>query len=339
LGLGAEALPASETNPAAETTSPALVASNQFLSVQLSNQRAAWQERLTLGPGDVLNVRLFGSPELGSREIVVAPDGRISYLQAHHMMASGLTVDELRQRIEQGLSRFYREPRVIISPVAFHSKKYVVLGAVIEKGVFTLNRPLTIIEAVARARGLGAGASSSRKGSEDADFSRSFLMRGGKQMPIDFERLFGEGDLTQNVALEPNDYLYFAPAARNEVYVLGEVVSPGVVDFNPRSTLISTITAQGGFSPAAWRKKVLVVRGSLARPETFVLNTTDILKGKAPDFRLQRKDIVYVSKSPWHYVGQVVNLAVSAYLSGVAVTWTGETVTPAIGTKPYIPTP
>src|SRR5208283_4283680 len=95
------------------------------------------------------------------------------------------------------------------------------------------------------------------------------------------------------------DFLYFAPASANEIYVLGQVTAPGVVAFLPRTSAMSVIAAAGGFTPEAYRSRVLVVRGSIGHPQTFVVNAAAILSAKQPDFKLQAKDIVYVSKSPW----------------------------------------
>ena len=69
---------------------------------------------------------------------------------------------------------------------------------------------------------------------ELADLERSFLVRNGQRVPVDFERLFERGDLSQNIPLQPDDYLYFALASANEIYVLGEVMMPGVEVFLPR---------------------------------------------------------------------------------------------------------
>ena len=83
---------------------------------------------------------------------------------------------------------------------------------------------------------------------------------------------------------------------------------------------------------------MLIIRGSLRRPETYIVNATEILKGKAPDFRLQQKDIVYVNSSPWAFVGQILNMAISSYTYGVEIVWTGENITrKVINTQPYIP--
>src|SRR5436190_4930508 len=119
-------------------------------------KRAAWQQRLTLGPGDVLNVSLFDRPETARTEISIAPDGRLSFLRTN-VVAAGLTIDELRAKLDQSLGPFYQDPRTIITPVAIHSKKYIILGSVVTRGVFPFDRPMTLIEAIARAGGLETG--------------------------------------------------------------------------------------------------------------------------------------------------------------------------------------
>ena len=59
-------------------------------------------------------------------------------------MATGLTIDELRARFDEALSKYRRTPRTIITPVAFKSKKYFMLGKVTLKGVYTLDHFLPI---------------------------------------------------------------------------------------------------------------------------------------------------------------------------------------------------
>ncbi len=52
-------------------------------------QRAAWQQHLALGPGDVLTFQFYGDTNLTKENVVVGMDGRIGYLQAHDMVATG----------------------------------------------------------------------------------------------------------------------------------------------------------------------------------------------------------------------------------------------------------
>ena len=296
-----------------------------------SAQRAAWQQRLTLGPGDTLNFALYVNDSASQERdnVVVGPDGRVSYLQAVDVMAGGLTVDELRAKMDSELGKYYRLPRTIITPVTISSKKYFVLGSVVNRGVFTIDRPLTVIEAIGRAGGLETGVFE-RNPVELTDLSRSFMVRHGQKLPVDFEKLFQQGDLTQNISVEPDDYLYFASASANEVYVLGYMGSPGIVPFSPNLTAVAAITTRGGFADKSYKSRVLIVRGSLSHPETFVVNTREVIHGKAPDFKLQRGDIVYVSRRPWARAEELLDEGSRAFIEALIVTYTGAKIGPFI---------
>jgi protein involved in polysaccharide export with SLBB domain len=334
LAAGAGFLPAAESEPPAKAAPAPAGGTNLSLSVPAPAKLAAWQERLTLGPGDVLNFALFDQPESVRPEVPIGPDGRISYLHARDIMATGLTIDELRAKVDEALSKYYRNPRTIITPMSYRSKKYYVLGAVPGKGVFIFDRPLSVIEALARSGGLETGIYG-RDTVELADLGRSFLVRNGQRVPVDFERLFQQGDLSQNVPLEPDDFLYFAPAGANEIYVLGEVGSPGVAAFLPRTSTMSVIAARGGPTTAAYMSRVLVVRGSVTHPQTFVVDTAAILSGKKPDFKLQARDIVYISKSPWAKAEEVLDVVATAFIQGFVVNTTSRQVPVGI-TGPWI---
>lgn len=296
-------------------------------------KRAPWQQKLTLGPGDVLNVSVFDRPETIRTEIAIAPDGRLSFLRTN-VLAAGLTIDELRTKLDQALSPFYQDPRTIIIPMAIHSKKYIILGSVATRGVFAFDRPMTLIEAIARAGGLETGVHDQRT-VELADLPRSFMVRNGERVPVDFEKLFARGDLSQNIPLAPDDFLYFASAQANEIYVLGEVTMPGIVAFENRPTALKVIAARGGYTPRAFKSRVLVVRGSLDHPQTFVVDTRAVLGGAQPDFELQPRDIVYVSQNPWKLAGELVDVAARAFIQGFLVEATTLHVGPII-TSPLI---
>lgn len=242
-------------------------------------------------------------------------------------MAAGLTVDELRATLDTALAKFYQSPRSVVIPAAINSKKYLVLGSVVNSGVFPFDRPMTIIEAIARAGGLETGLAD-QKSVELADLSHSFMVRNRQRMPVDFERLFQRGDLSQNIALEPDDYLFFASSLANEIYVLGEVANPGVVSFSPKPTVLNVIASRGGYTQRAFQGRVLVVRGSLDHPQTFVVDTRAVLKGEAPDFKLQPKDIVYVSTNPWKIGAEVVDTALRSFVQGFMVETTNLKVGP-----------
>jgi protein involved in polysaccharide export with SLBB domain len=335
LVCAAGLLPAAEPAPAPPQSEPVAATNMTLSAVATPKKRGQWQQRLTLGSGDTLNIALFDMPDTAHTEVPVAPDGRITFLQARDIVATGLTVDELRAKLDEALGKYYQNPRTVVTPVAFNSKKYFVLGAVVNRGVFTLDRPLTLIEVLARAGGLETGVYE-RNTVELADLAHSFLVRNGQRIPVDFERLFQQGDLTQNIPVEPDDYLYFSLASANEIYVLGEVLAPGVAAFLPRTSVIGAISARGGFTTKAYKQRVLVVRGSLNHPQTFVVNTSAILGAKEPDFRLQSKDIVYVSKNPFVKAEELLDVAASAFISSFLVTTISRKVQPII-TSPVFP--
>ncbi|MBI4661133.1 MAG: polysaccharide biosynthesis/export family protein [Verrucomicrobia bacterium] len=292
-----------------------------------SNQLSPWQERLTLGPGDVLNLSLFGEPDTMKTDVFILPDGRVSFLEAQNVLAAGSTVDELRAKLDEALAKYRRAPHTMISPVAYRSKRFFMLGKIARAGVFTLDQPLTILQAVARAGGLATGLTG---GSvvDAADLSRSFLIRQGKRSSIDLEKLFQQGDLSQNLPIEPDDYLYFAANNLREIYVLGAVNNPGPVAFLPDITAVGAIAGGGGFTEQAWKRRILVVRGSLNAPETFVVNAASVLSAKSPDLKLQPKDIVYVSQRPWIKAEELLDSATQAFVQAAVVVWTGVKVTP-----------
>ena len=317
------------TAPAADQAANALA-----LSGFNARQRAKWQERLTLGPGDVLDISLMDQQDSERKGVVISPDGHLNYLGAQNVLATGLTVDELRDKLDAALGKYYSSPRTIVIPVSYRSKKFFMLGAVKAKGVFLLDRPTSLIEAVAQAGGLETGVFD-RSPTELADLAHSFLVRDGKRVPLDFEKLFLNGDLSQNIQIEPNDYLFFAPASLNEIYVLGSVNIPGPQPWDRTSTVISAITRHGSFSPDAFRQRVLVIRGSLNHPQTFVVNTADILSAREPDFKLEPHDIVYVHSKPWTFAQELLQGAATAFVQAALVTYTGQFIGPLIE-KPFI---
>jgi polysaccharide export outer membrane protein len=293
----------------------------------------SWRERYTLGPGDVINISFYGRSELDRPGVRIAPDGTLSYLQVNSLPVNNLTIDELRMTLESALKKFNRNPRLIITPNELKSKRYVILGKVIDKGVYTLDRPITLLEAIARSRGIETGLFE-QSTVEIADMERSFIIRNGARLDVDFAKLYFEGDLSQNVFLEPQDYIYLASNLSNEYYVFGSVARPGSQGFSNRASVISAVTRREGFTAGAWRDRVLVIRGSLSEPELFVVDVKAILAGAERDFPLEPGDIIYVNDRPWYKVEQILDIAMRNFLKSATSTWVNENVPDAI-TNPW----
>ncbi|BCU79562.1 polysaccharide biosynthesis/export family protein [Luteolibacter sp. LG18] len=296
----------------------------------------SWRKRYELGPGDVLNFSLYGRPELSRKGLRIAPDGTVSYLQAQGVKLSGLTIDEARLAIEGKLGDHFKNPRVILTPEEVGSKRFTILGKVINKGVYTLERPITLVEAVANAGGMETGLFEQNT-IELADLDRSFLSRNGKPLEVNFRRLFLEGDMRQNVEIEPGDFVFIASNITNEYYVLGSVKTPGRQGFSPGATVATAITRRDGFSDKAWLDRILVVRGSLQKPEVHVVDLKKILAAEEKDFPLQPRDIIYVSDKPWSKAEQILGLATEAFISSATASWVNLNVNPASKTNSSSP--
>jgi len=288
-----------------------------------------------LGAGDVLSIQFYGMPDLTRPEVTVAPDGTISYLSATGINVRGKTLTETRAEIESRLAGFYRNPRIIITPISLVSKSYTIMGMVKLAGIFPMDQPLTLIEALSRSGGTVSGLFD-RRYVDLADLERSFIIREGKRLPVNFRKLMLDGDMTQNIPLAPGDYIQIASALANDYFVLGAVKKPGREGFTEGASVMAAIAKRLGFQETAFRERVLIVRGSMTDPQVIVVNTDAILKGDKQDVRLEPKDIVYVSNRPWYKAEQVLDAAVAVFLQASVAAYTGAN-TPVLFRNAIIP--
>ena len=271
----------------------------------------------TLAPGDAIDLAVYGRPELARSGVRVAADGTVSALGLTDVPASGLSLDLLRDDLQRRLAPMLRHPLIEIRPAELTAHRYVILGKVVDRGSFPLDRPVTILEAVARARGLETGL---QGGStvEIADLDHSLLLRDGEALAIDFHALLIDGDLRWNLHLHPGDVLIFPSAMANQVNVLGAVVNPGQQAYADGLTLVPLLARRGGFLERAQRGRVLVVRGNLAAPTVQEIDVERILTGEDPDRRILPGDLVYVPDRPGEELRRLVRVAVTAFASILA---------------------
>jgi protein involved in polysaccharide export with SLBB domain len=177
--------------------------------------------------------------------------------------------------------------------------------------------PITVLEAVALA---GGTLSSSASGTTEdlADLPNSFIVRNGERLPVDLERLLRDGDMTQNIYLQPDDFLYFPSAASRDIYVLGAVRTPKAV---PRqyNTIVGAIAEAGGTIKNAYVTHVAIVRGSLDHPKIAIIDYDKIIHGKAPNVLLEPHDIVYVPFSPYRFISKYLDLVLRTFVRAVAI--------------------
>ena len=211
------------------------------------------------------------------------------------------------------------------------SKQVWVLGRLTRPGIYPIAGPITLLESIALAGGTARSLSDVTT-EELADLRHSFVVRQGNFLPVDFHRLLREGDMTQNIYLQADDFVYVPSSLSQEVYVLGAVRLPRVLPFTDRMTLVAAIANVSGpqrydwlalsdagpFTKDAYLSHIAIVRGSLATPQIAVVNYNDIIKGLAPDVRLEPGDIIYVPNSPYTQLKRYVNLVLNTFVTTVA---------------------
>jgi polysaccharide biosynthesis/export protein len=284
-----------------------------------------------LGPGDQLEIEVMG--DLSTRaSLTVGPDGKIYYYLLPGLDVWGLTLPEARARLGDELKKYVREKPVVSLTLRVVASQHVwVLGRVNSPGIYTLVGPTTLLDAVAQAGGLSSSSAfaslaanvgvnrPSGNTSEAADLSRSFIIRRGRVLPVDFQQLLRDGALSQNVYLQPDDFIFLPSARAAQVHILGAVVQPHSERMTGSLTVVQAIALSGGTEREACLANVAILRGPLAHPQIAIVAVDEILRGKAPDVRLESGDIVFVPLAPQRVLTRYVNLILDTFARTVGV--------------------
>ncbi len=113
-----------------------------------------------VGPGDVLRVNVAGHPELSSTpyktNVLGSPvdgSGTIQLPYIGEVEVSQKTVFEIKKSVEELLKKYLKQPAVDVAVIEFGSQRIYVLGEVENPGMFVLDRPLNVFQALALTGG------------------------------------------------------------------------------------------------------------------------------------------------------------------------------------------
>jgi polysaccharide biosynthesis/export protein len=265
-----------------------------------------------LGPGDQLDVEVTGNAA-SRASVTVGLDGKIYFSLLPGIDVMGLTVDQARARLEEELSKYVIQSKISVSLRVVGSEYVWLVGRMSRPGIYPMAGPMTLLEALTMAGG-AASFPSSVNTVNLADLRHSFVMRQGRALPVNFVSLLQEGDMSQNIYLQPDDFVFIPSSLSQEIYVLGSVRSPSTVPYNDPMTLISAITGANGPADNAYLGHVAIVRGSLNQPQLIEVDYNAVLRGKAPNVTLEPGDIVYVPLSPYRYLTDYADLIVNTFV-------------------------
>jgi len=151
-----------------------------------------------IGPGDVLSISVWKEEGM-QEEVLIRPDGGMSFPLAGDVQAGGKSVVQLQKVLTDKIKQFIPDPVVTVSVRQIQNNKIFVVGKVNRPGEYVGTAYIDVLQALAMAGGLNAYASSN---------NIKILRRvkaGIKSMPFEYDEVAGGYKLKQNIILQSGD--------------------------------------------------------------------------------------------------------------------------------------
>ncbi len=185
------------TTPRLEEPSTAPV--KDPLPIVPANDPQADAGKYLLAPGDLLEITVWKEEGLQQQQVLVAPDGNITFPFAGTIMAAGKPISALQATISDKMSAYIADPVINIKLLQNSGNTIFVIGKVNRPGQFPANRRIDVMQALSLAGGLTVFAD---------DNSIKVLRRVGNEIkvfPFDYGYVVDGEHLEQNIILEAGD--------------------------------------------------------------------------------------------------------------------------------------
>lgn len=261
---------------------------------------SANDDRYRIGPGDVIDIRIFNRPNLSRDGVRVEGNGmfRMPLIEGE-IQAACRTEGEIAKDLSTRYARYYRNLQVDVFVKEYHSQQVAIIGAVNNQSRFELQRRVRLLELLTYAKG------PSPKAGQTINIVHSTAPSLCKAKTEDEVEAFSSYNLTDTLIGDPkaNPWLesgdiVTVPEA-DQVYVIGNVYTPITIPLKEPITLTQAIAMAGGTKLDTKKDKIRVVRkepGSLTKKE-IIVDLSAIEKKKANDLALLPNDIVDVPLS------------------------------------------
>lgn len=267
----------------------------------LAAATAESDDRYRIGPGDVLDIRIFNRANLSRDAVRVEGNGMIRMpLIETEIQAACKTEGELAKEIAAKYMKFYRNPQVDVFIKEYRSKRVTIIGAVNDPSRFELQRRVRLLDLLGYAKGPTAKAGQTINIVHSAQASLcSAPGAGDTTAGFSSYRLSDtlRGDPNANPYLQADDVITLPEA--DQIYVVGNVYTPLTIPLREPITLSRAVAMAGGVKQDSKKGKIKIVRqepGSSVRKE-IIVDLTAIEKKRAEDVALVANDIVEVETS------------------------------------------
>jgi polysaccharide export outer membrane protein len=290
-----------------------------------------------LGPGDVLDIRVFGQTDLSSTAQIDS-DGNLSSLPflESPIPAKCRTEKQVQSDIAAAYSKFINKPQVSVRISERNSRQpATVFGAVRQPTQVRMQRKVRLNELMAVAGGFTERAS----GTIQILHTEPLMCPGpgeeaeaaaidGTKIPLQIVKIseLRTGKLEANPIIRPGDYVLVTES--EPVYITGSVVSPQGINLRDQLTLSRALAMVGGTRKEAKLSDIRVYRQKPGSSEQEIIKVdfAAIKKNEKPDFYLQAYDVVEVSESGAFSSQRIGSTLIGALTGGLssAITSTGS---------------
>jgi protein involved in polysaccharide export with SLBB domain len=202
-----------------------------------------------IGPGDELQVRIWGQIE-GDIRAIVDRSGQIYIPHVGEISVAGVHYGDLEQHLKGEISRIFKNFSVTANIGRLRSIQIVVVGNARYPGTYTISSLSTLVNAIFASGGPGPqGSLRHIQVRRDAAIITDF----------DFYDLLIKGDKSKDVRLQPGDVLYI-PHVGPLVAVSGSVNTPAIYEMKEDSSLSDLIETAGNLSNVADTSKITIER-------------------------------------------------------------------------------
>jgi polysaccharide export outer membrane protein len=256
----------------------------------------AQNESLVIGPGDLVRVQVYDTPEFDQHPRV-DDAGNVPLLFIGNVSIGGKTPAQAAIAIASALvnKQLMRRPQVSVTIEQYATQDVAVLGEVNKPGTYAISTPRSVLDVLSMAGGLNPLA------------DRHVIVRHHKT-PGQQESYLAASDASVNTT--PDIYVYpgdtVLVSKTHFVYVLGDVARPGGYPMSTSDTpmtLLETLSEAGSPNRTAVVSNAKLIRKKSGGVEEKKLDIAAIENGKQADFTVEADDVIFI---PFSYAKNFV---------------------------------
>lgn len=254
-----------------------------------SSMNLATPQNYTLGPGDVVNVDVWGASQETVSE-TISPDGTITIEGIGVIQLGGLSVGQAKARLKRVLGPRYQGSNIDLTVGQTRTITVSVMGEVKMPGTFTMSAFATVYNALYMAGGPN----------EIGTLRNVKVYRRGKLISnVDVYDFLLNGKLSGDVRLQDNDVITVSPY-ESLVNITGKVKRPMFYEMKKSESAATLLKYAGGFTGDAYTKAIRINRKAGAGYSVFSVGEFDM-----NSFKLMDEDSVSVDSTLARYQNMV----------------------------------